>query len=117
MGVNSDDFENHGDRISADYNDEIAYRCTISRKYYHIFHKLRETYPSYFDFGPGDHGKAKKLIRENVDKQLADDLDDLHSDRKDADYDIDDNIEELDLQTFEHDLNEFILEAKSQGLF
>ncbi|MFB6188034.1 MAG: hypothetical protein ABEI86_14365 [Halobacteriaceae archaeon] len=107
------DFENHSDRVSNEYNDEISYRSAISRKYYFIFHLIREQNRSYFSFEQGDHGKAKKLARQKGGPNLADDLDDLRDERNRADYDI---VSDLDLATFEHDLQNFILEAKRQGL-
>ena len=116
MGIDSSKFESHADRISSDYSDEIAYRCAISRKYYYIFHKLRQTYPSYFTFEHGDHGKAKELVRRKGSNDLADDLDDLRELRNDSDYDIDSDIEEIDFRTFEYDLENFILDAKSAGV-
>lgn len=116
MGVQPSDFEDHSDRISNDYNDEISCRSAISRKYYYIFHLIREQNRSHFSFEQGDHGRAKTLARQKGGKSLADDLDDLRDERNRADYDIDDNVENLDLATFEHNLKEFILEAKRQGL-
>jgi len=116
MGVQPSDFEDHSDRVSGDYNDEISYRSAISRKYYYIFHLIREENRSDFSFGHGDHGRAKDLARQKGGRSLADDLDDLRDERNRADYDIDDNVSDLDLATFEHDLQDFILEAKRQGL-
>lgn len=116
MGVNPKDFETHADRIDSDYSDEIAWRCAISRKYYCIFHQLRQRHPSEFQMGGGDHGRAKKLARKKGGKSLADDLDDLHASRKRSDYEINDNIEELDLRTFEQELQQFIISAKTNNL-
>jgi len=103
MVVSPDDFKSHSERIE-DYEDEIARRCAISRRYYYIFHLLREENnphsQSYFNYGPGDHGEASSFIQRVGYKNLADDLDDLRDARNEADYDIDDNISDLDLATF-----------------
>lgn len=116
MTVQPDDFNDHADRISSSHNDEIARRCAISRKYYYAFHYVRENGQSHpsanFQFGPGDHGRAKGLLKDIGQKQLANLLFKLHKRRKEADYDIGKNIEEKDLNKMESDLNKFINQVR-----
>ncbi|OYR54639.1 hypothetical protein DJ71_27245 [Halorubrum sp. E3] len=118
MGVQPTDFEEHSDRIKDDYDDEISRRCAISRGYYYAFHLTREKGDSHpkgnFNYGAGDHAKAKQFLRKAVGNDLADDLDDLHDKRKTADYDLNDDVDEMFLSIFEHELEEFILDLKSE---
>ncbi|WP_193308534.1 hypothetical protein [Halorubrum halophilum] len=118
MGVQPTDFKKHSDRTDNDYGDEISRRCAISRGYYYAFHLTREKGDNHpkgkFNYGPGDHGNAKKFLRKAVGKNLADDLDDLHEKRKVADYELDNDVDEMYLSIFQHELEQFILDIKSE---
>lgn len=115
MPVTPSDFNDHKDRIKS-HDDEISMRCAISRGYYHAFHMTRQKGSGRpeadFNYGPGDHGKAKQFLKKAVGRGLSDDFDDLHSKRKKADYELNDTIDDMDLAVFEHELEEFILKLK-----
>lgn len=112
MTVQPVDFDDHADRVSSSFNDEIALRCAISRKYYYAFHYVRENGQSHpsadFQFGGGDHGHAKKFLKDIGQKQLSNILFKLHKRRKKADYDIGKNVNQNDLSKVNSDLNMFL---------
>lgn len=116
MGVGPDDFKDHSERVENDYSDEVARRSAISRGYYSAFHFVREHGDSYsesnFTYGRGDHGRAKDFLRSIGEVDLADDLHTLQQQRKTADYDIDEELDELDMGTFRHLFNDFMLSVK-----
>lgn len=100
MGIEPSDIGDHANRVDQEYSDEPARRSVISRKYYHLFHLVRsstESHPeSDYSYGSGDHGEAKRVLRELVDKNLADSFDSLREDRNRADYDINDRVDSFD---------------------
>lgn len=106
MPVDPSDIEDHAERVSEDYDDEEAMRSAVSRKYYSLFHLVRSNLKGHrksdFNFGQGDHGEAKRILRELVDNDLSEDFDDLHKDRKRADYELDRTIDKLFYKRFEN---------------
>lgn len=112
MGVAPDDFRIHADRIFDDYSDEISRRCAISRGYYYAFLYTREKGNQHprgnFAYGAGDHGNARDFCREIGGKPLSKQLNNLHVERKKADYELSINIEVIDVKKFRGDLNNFI---------
>jgi hypothetical protein len=116
MGVSPDDFDDHYGRILDDYDDEISRRCAISRGYYYAFHYVRQVGSSHpegnFSNGYGDHKKAKQFCSRIGNSGLANQLNELHRRRKQADYDLDDDIDEMDVDAFRMDLDNFLTEFK-----
>lgn len=100
MGIDPSDIGDHAERVDEEYSDEPARRSVISRKYYHLFHLVRSSTKSHpessYNFEGGDHGEAKRVLRELVDGDLADSFDDLRKARNRADYDLDDRVDPLD---------------------
>jgi len=120
MPVSPDDFEDHADRVDDEFGDEIARRASISRRYYYIFHRIREENDghsqSHFTYRTGDHQEAIDFLERLGYNDLADDLHDLRSKRNEADYDIDDTIGEFEYQMFQADLEDFEREAETEGI-
>lgn len=120
MTVLPDDFEDHADRVDDEFNDEIARRASISRRYYYIFHRVREENDghsrSHFTYRTGDHQEAIDFLERLGYNDLADDFHDLRSKRNEADYDIDDTIGEFEYQMFQADLEDFEREAETEGI-
>lgn len=117
MPISPIDFDRHKDRIRS-FDDEISRRCAISRGYYYAFHATRERGSNHprgnFNYGPGDHGNAKTFLRRAVDKTFADELDDLHEKRKKADYELDEDVDDMYLAVFEKELEDFIIRLKQE---
>ena len=116
MGVSPADFDKHSRRIFENYDDEISRRCAISRGYYYAFHHVRQAGSSHpkgnFSNGYDAHKKAKQFCRQIGDRSLANQLNELHRRRKQADYDLDDDIDEIDVETFRIDLDNFLNDFK-----
>lgn len=104
MPVSDQDFEQLALRLDSDYSDEISKRCAISRIYYGCFHKIRETgdkdTASNFSFGKGgnDHKEAQNWLRQKNQRKLAQKVNQLHDLRKQADYDLNKNIDDIDVK-------------------
>lgn len=120
MPVSPDDFEDHADRVDDEFSDEIARRASISRRYYYIFHRIREENDchaqSHFTYRTGDHQEAIDFLERLGYNDLADDLHDLRSKRNEADYDINDTIGQFEYQMFQADLEDFERAAKTEGI-
>jgi hypothetical protein len=115
MPVEPIDFETHSERAKDDYTDEIAFRCIISRKYYYVFHSIREENQDHNKSkftGYGDHGEASEFMARLGYKDLADKFDDLRTKRNEADYDLDEDISDMDLAMYKNDVEEFVTGAK-----
>lgn len=116
MGVPPTDFDRHSKRIFNNYDDEISRRCAISRGYYYAFHHVRQVGHKHpkgnFSNNHNTHKKAKQFCRRIGDSDLADQLNELHHRRKQADYDIEDDIEKIDVETFRMDLDAFLNDFK-----
>lgn len=110
------DFDEHSERLFSDYDDEMSRRCAISRGYYYAFHHVRQVGHNHpkgnFSDGYDTHKKAKQFCRQIGDSRLADQLNDLHRRRKQADYDIEDEVEKIDVETFRLDLENFMNDFK-----
>jgi uncharacterized protein (UPF0332 family) len=118
MPVAPSDFKSHADRVDDTHNDEIARRSSISRKYYYIFHRVREENDghakSHFTYRGGDHQEVSKFLERIGHKNLSDLYDNLRSKRNEADYDIDKSIGSFKYQMFLADLDDFEREAKQE---
>lgn len=120
MPVSPEDFETHAIRVDDRYDDEISRRAVISRKYYYIFHKIREENESHpeseFTYRGQDHQEASNFLERLELKQLSDILDDLRNERNKADYDIDDPLGEFEYQMFQADLEDFKELARQENI-
>lgn len=118
MSITPKDFLEHCENIRDGNDSEIIRRDVISRGYYYVYHYIRtrweseENYPS----GGSKHIAAQEFLKEEVGKDLADDLDDLHGERKLADYRLSKTISKLDMRLFEAERDEFIQTVKSSTL-
>lgn len=114
------DFSQHADRVDNDYSDEMSRRASITMRYYYIFHRMREendNHPrSNFTYRTGDHGECSSFLYRLGYNDLADDFDDLRAKRNKANYDISDSIGNFEYQMFQADLEDFELEAQSNGI-
>ena len=120
LTVSPEDFNKHQKRLTNHFDDEISYRCSISRGYYYVFHYIRSNWNNHpksdFRFKSGDHGRVRDFLREVGEKDLADTLEDMHDLRKIADYDIDNankNILEAYYVGFSNDLVKLIQNIQS----
>lgn len=117
MPVEYKDFLKHSRRVRSKFDDEIARRCSISRGYYCAFHYIldrwRDHPQSHFGrIGVNDHKEAHTFLATIGEKDLADDLDDIHEKRKKADYKIDETVDDLELGLFHKLLGSFLARAK-----
>ncbi|MFB6162199.1 MAG: hypothetical protein ABEJ86_01990 [Halococcoides sp.] len=120
MPVSPSDFEEHADRVDDEFEDEIARRASISRRYYSIFHRFREENADHdeskFTYRTGDHREASDFLNRLGYNDLADDFHSIRSKRNEADYDIDDSIGEFEYQMFLADLEDFERAANEEDL-
>ncbi|MFW6436419.1 MAG: hypothetical protein ACOCYZ_02165 [Halococcoides sp.] len=120
MPVSPSDFEEHADRVDDEFDDEIARRGSISRRYYYIFHRFRaenaDHDESEFTDSGGDHQEASKFLRRLGHNDLADELYKLRAKRNKADYDIDKSVGEFEYEMFLADLEDFERSASEEDL-
>jgi len=112
MPITPDSFLEHCEDIRENYSlEEIVRRDIVSRGYYYTYHYVRTRWggnPNYPSTSEGRHIAAQEYFRHIGEKQLADDLDDLHTQRKLADYNLENSITSLDRKLFERERDQFI---------
>lgn len=103
MPVTPDEFNTQSERTKRNFDDEIALRCAISRKYYNVFHFVREnadSHPSVEFQEQGDHTRVVNFIDDIGRSNLSDDVAWLKRKREEADYDLDEEFDEMDYEMF-----------------
>lgn len=110
MAVYPSHFKDNANQLARDYTTEIGRRSAISRGYYWAFHYIRSNARTEFSyFGDGrDHGRNEEFLRNKDKDNLADTYGDLREIREYADYHTGRNIDQVDLETFMEELDEFM---------
>lgn len=120
MPVSPDDFATCADQLTSNGSDEISRRSAISRRYYYIFHKVREENDNHadsrFSYRGGDHQEAVDFLKRIGYNNLADGYHDIRVKRNEADYDISNSIGQFEYQMFLADLEDFEREARNKGI-
>lgn len=110
MVVDASDFGDHSKRITEDYDDEIARRCAISRKYYNLFHFIKKVAQTHFNvtfYEKGrDHGIAEEFTRNLLDDDER--YFELMRLRHKSDYDIDKDISSIRVDAAQYRLETLI---------
>ena len=118
MSVIPRDFREHCDNIQEINDSEIVLRNVMSRGYYYayLYVKTRwgdkDEYPNL----KNKHKEAQKFLEEEIGEELANDLSDLHDLRKTADYELNENVVELDMMLSESVRDEIVQTIKNSTL-
>ncbi len=111
MAIEYFDFHDQYKALKDNAESEINRRTAINRGYYYSFHRVREEcrddLASDFSNGSGDHTEVIRFFKRKNLYDLADLFENLQTERKKADYELQKTISQEKLEKFRLDVIEF----------
>lgn len=113
MSIDAEDFNSHSEAILEKFGPkEIAVRTVISRKYYYVYHYIKDNFnwQEVLKTDYLDHKRAQRYLDRIEEEELSQSLKDLFQRRKKADYKKHKHINIESLDEFEDALDDFMQE-------